>query len=225
MTYNTFYGAGGSAIAVAHAIYPQIMVNNFFDNFREYPDQSGGGEAVYLQYNATTGNTQSALIYNNTLDGNSMFSATYGGTAGLELQGTLHSIESNSISNHEREGISMNGVVCAQVTSNTITTSGGDTVNPVYGAISIFSSGGTPQADNILVQSNSVYDNYAVPGLFSGFGGTPPEVANIEYSANTGDASLFYCNDIGSSCSGTSVNVNTSSVASASWNSSCGTLP
>src|SRR5262249_45102288 len=132
VVYNNFYGAGGGAVAVETAIYPQIMVNGFYDNMRECPHTPAcGGEALYIQSDSSTG-----LIYNNTLDGNLNTDPSTGtGSSGLEIEGTNYSIEYNTISNHKHAGITLESVVCANLVSNIVTGNGGDTVLPVNGVV------------------------------------------------------------------------------------------
>lgn len=220
---STFFGAGGGAIAINYATYPEIESNTFFDNMREFPwCPSAGGEGVYVQYNSTGDSTQ-AFIYNNTLNGNyedntecagGNSSKYAGGSSGLEIQGADHMIANNYLENHYGDGISLDGVVCAELLSNTVTHDGGDTLYSHYGIV-IKADSPLPESQNILLTDNYVYNN-SVPGLFVWTGGDG--VANIDYSANTGNSSYFYDNTGGNVASG--------SAASQAWvPSDCTLIP
>lgn len=183
---------------------------------REFPwCPSGGGQAVYLQYNSNSGlNTTKAVIYNNVLNGNHQEntqcadgSKGAGGSGGLELQGKNHLIQQNYLQNHKGNGIGLDGVNCAHLVSNTVTLNGGDSLYSHY-EIKV-QSNVAPSAD-IRLDTNYVYNNTATPaapGFFAWTGGLT--VTRIDYAANTGNGIYFYSNTGG--------NVAAGSAASTAW--------
>lgn len=210
--WNEFRHSGGGAIAGNNVLYPQMFYNQFFGNHREFPHRSPGGQGIYVAYNSTADSSY-AQLYDNYLDGENVQSSTYSGTAGLEIEGSFHTIELNQMTNHRRQGISINGVHCAKLVTNSVTNSGGDTVSAPPSAVEI-KADTLPQAADIWLSQNSVYNN-VVPGFRAWTGGN--NVTRIDYSTNTGNGAYFYSNTGGSVAAG--------SASSASWNSSCGTLP
>lgn len=210
---STFYGAGGGAVAFNNAVYPQVYTNTFFDNMREVPwCPYAGGQAIYIGWASGALNSTAAVIYNNTLNGNLEQNNTCangakggGGSGGLELQGANHLIQMNTLQNHRGDGISLEGVQCAHLVSNTITNNGGDSLYAHYDIV-VKSDSPFPQSSDIRLDTNSVHNN-AVPGFWAWMLGDG--VTRIDYAANTGNSSYFYSNTGG--------NVGSGSAASTAW--------
>ena len=214
ITYDIFYGCGGAGVSLQGAVtYPQVMVNQFIDNMREVPwSPFAGGQAL-----ATGPNVTAALIYDNYLDGNFEGTSAAGGTQGLEINGTNHTIESNTIINQAGAAVFLESVTCAQLVSNTIYSDGG--YSSAQPAAIIVANNNSSSAD-VHFDSNAVHDNpysgVSTSGLWVWTNGVNG-MARIDYSANATNGALFYNNSGGSVYAG--------SVASSAWNSSNCSLP
>jgi hypothetical protein len=211
LVWNSFWGCGGGAISINSAVYAQIIYNTLLRNHTEFPHRSGGGQ-IYVQYSSVA-NTTHALIYGNTVNGDGVADLNYGGTYGLELEGAFHRVEENTLTRHQREGITVNGIQCMSVLTNRVTSNGGSDPFPLLAAVAI-KADQRPMATDILISGNTIADNLTY-GFNAWTGGNG--VDRIQYADNINNPSLVYNNFGG--------NLNPASAPSTNWNPACGTLP